>query len=84
MIRVLRNSKNVAVRVLHKPDVKLTKEPLSNIEELINYFRLNIKRIIIDHHQGDLNNKIIIFFLNYFGFNKLINQFYSQSKTFRL
>ena len=24
------------------------------------------------------------FVLNYFGFNKLINQFYSQSKTFGL
>ena len=58
MIRVTKNGGYIAVGISHKPDVKLTKKSLKNSDELISYFKLNIKRIIFNHHPGDLDNKI--------------------------
>ena len=58
MIRVTKNGGYIAVGISHKPDVKLTKETLNVSEELINYFKPNIKRIIFNHHPGDLGNMI--------------------------
>ncbi len=58
MIRVTKNDGYIAVGISHKPDVKLTKESINNSEELINYFKPNIKRIIFNHHAGDLGNEI--------------------------
>lgn len=58
MIRVTKNDGYIAVGISHKPDVKLTKESLNNSEELINYFKPHIKRIIFNHHAGDLKNEI--------------------------
>ena len=58
MIRVTKNGGHIAVGISHKPDVKLTKESLKNSEELINYFKPHIKRVIFNHHAGDLENEI--------------------------
>ncbi len=58
MIRVTKNGGYIAVGISHKPEVKLTKESLNNSYELINYFKPHIKRIIFNHHAGDLRNDI--------------------------
>ncbi len=58
MIRVTKNNGYISIGISHKPDVKLTNNAVSNSNDLLNYFKNNLKRVVFNHHAGDLENII--------------------------
>ena len=55
---VLQNNGYISIGTSHKPDVKLTNNAVSNSNDLLNYFKNNLKRVVFNHHAGDLENII--------------------------
>tara|TARA_B100000989_G_scaffold298563_1_gene288456 strand:+ start:6128 stop:6877 length:750 start_codon:yes stop_codon:yes gene_type:complete len=56
MVRVTKNNGYISIGISHKPDVKLTDNSVANSNDLLNYFNKNIKRVIFNHHAGDVDD----------------------------
>ena len=56
MIRVTKNNGYISIGISHKPNVKLTNNSVSNSDDLLRYFGKSIKRVVFNHHPGDLDD----------------------------